>query len=315
MSESTPARHRPSWTSRALAALADRWPSPAAQTERRLGVESGSPGYDRAYAEDQFLRKVRSGLGVGKGVPSVWGKTALEIGCGHGGISCYLASIGFRKVIAVDLNERRLAEGRKLVEEIAERSGRPALPVEFRCMSATAMDLPAASVDFILADNVFEHFDDPRAVLVESRRVLRDGGMLAIPIFSSILSKHGLHLKHGLKMPWLNLLFSERTIVDALAWRARRHPELLAMYPGLAGDPQRVRDVRRHRDLNDLTYAEFRRLVAETGFELRHFKILPTLTGLFLQRVPGLRNTRLGDVLSLGASALLVAVPRPGADP
>ncbi|MCB1056630.1 MAG: class I SAM-dependent methyltransferase, partial [Acidobacteria bacterium] len=207
---------------------------------------------------------------------------------------------------------RRLETGKKLLEEIAERTGRPPLPVEFRCMSAEALELPAGSVDFILADNVFEHFDDPRAVLVEARRVLRDGGLLAIPIFSSILSKHGLHLKHGLRLPWLNLVFSERTIVDALAWRARRHPELYTMYPGLEGQPQRVRDVRRHRDLNDLTYAEFRRLAAETGFKLRYFKILPTLTGLFLQRIPGLRETRLGDIFSLGASALLVAAPRPG---
>ena len=179
--------------------------------------------------------------------------------------------------------------------------------------------------DAIFADprqaRLYDVFDDDRSDLdayvalageLGARRVLRDGGLLAIPIFSSILSKHGLHLKHGLRLPWLNLVFSERTIVDALAWRARRHPELYTMYPGLEGQPQRVRDVRRHRDLNDLTYAEFRRLAAETGFKLRYFKILPTLTGLFLQRIPGLRETRLGDIFSLGASALLVAAPRPG---
>ena len=132
------------------------------------------------------------------------------------------------------------------------------LPIRFAEMNATALDLPDACMDLVLADNVFEHFIEHKGVLREAQRVLRPGGKLLVPIFSSIYCKYGLHLKHGLKLPWANLVFSEKTICEAMQRLANDDPRLFDYYPGLRNNPQRVRDVRRYHDLNDITYKQFK---------------------------------------------------------
>jgi ubiquinone/menaquinone biosynthesis C-methylase UbiE len=267
----------------------------------RLPGAPGSDEYHAAYAQFQFDRKVRLGLGI-----QVTGLSVLEIGCGHGGITTFLGAAGARRVVGVDLNTRHLAFARQVQRTHAARIGSAGLPVSFVETDARQLSFPDASFDLVVADNVFEHFMDPAAVLRESCRVLRPGGHLIVPLFSSIYSKQGLHLKHGLKVPWANLVFSETTILRALQRLAAERPELYDIYPGLRAQPTRVRDVRRYGDLNDLTYGRFRQLAQQAGFTIQWFRPQPTKWGHVIGRVPWLRHTRLMDVLSTGAGALLV---------
>ena len=172
-------------------------------------------------------------------------------------------------------------------------------------MSATHLTFPDGTFDLVLADNVFEHFTEPEAVMREAYRVLRPGGGMLVPVFSSILSKYGLHLKHGLKLPGANLVFSERTIIRAMQRLADSDPKLLDLYPGLSDSPQRVRDLRRYKDLNDITYREFKAMAARCGFRVEMFSVYGTRLGKLMVRVPLVRNTKLMDVLSTGAAAFL----------
>jgi hypothetical protein len=146
---------------------------------------------------------------------------------------------------------------------------------------------------------------DPEKVLREAYRVLRPGGDLLVPLFSSIKCKYGLHLKHGIKLPWANLVFSEHTIIRAMHRLAKDNPQLYVLYPGLSKNPQRVRDVRLHGDLNDITFAKFKSMAARVGFRMQAFAPVATPLGKVLARVPGLRNSVLVDILSVGASAYL----------
>lgn len=289
-----------------LDALATLYPNPSAKKHRRRGRKPGDPGYGDAYARDQFMQKVRHGSPAGAGFPPLFGKDVLEIGCGHGGISCYLAAIGANRVLGIDLDLSRVEFGQRLAESIGDRRG-ARLPVEFAEMDASALELPSESFDVVVAENVFEHFDDPEAVLREVFRVLRPGGHLVVPVFSSIVSKHGLHLKTGLGLPWANLAFSERSIVGALERRARRNPRLYETYPGLRDrEVRRVRDVRRYRDLNDITYERFRGLAHRVGFQIESFHVHRTVAGRVLARVlPGTARDRVDEVLSTGAAATL----------
>jgi 2-polyprenyl-3-methyl-5-hydroxy-6-metoxy-1,4-benzoquinol methylase len=297
-----------SWKSHLLSAVVSAWPNTQRRRTKSLGAEPGTAAHARAYAVRQFTERVDYGLCVLR-TPPLWGLRVLEVGCGHGGIACYLASIGPRQVLGVDLNRRNLSYARELKTQIEEKSGR-ALPLNFAEMDATGLALADASFDVVVAANVFEHFVEPGAVLRELRRILAPGGLVIIPVFSSIKSKHGLHLKHGLKLPWANLVFSERTILGALDLQARKRPELFEIYPGLADRPQRVRDVRRYGDLNDITYGSFRELAIECGFRIRDFRVHSTLTGKILRRLfPKLESTIVFDVLSTGAAAVL-EVPR-----
>jgi ubiquinone/menaquinone biosynthesis C-methylase UbiE len=254
-----------------------------------------------AYAQNQFNQRVGDGM-----LRPVTGLDVLEIGAGHGGISCFMAAVGARSVIGIDLSAGSLQFGRRFVEQFSERYA-PGyrLPVEFLLMNATQLGFPDAQFDLVLADNVFEHFTDPEGVMREAYRVLRPGGGLLVPIFSSIKSKYGLHLKHGLKLPWANLVFSERTIVRAMQRLAAEDPRLFELYPGLTGNPQRVRDLRRHGDLNDITYGRFKAMARGLGFRVELFSPHGTGVGKVLARLPLVRNSVVADVMSTGAAAFL----------
>jgi ubiquinone/menaquinone biosynthesis C-methylase UbiE len=254
-----------------------------------------------AYARRQFDTKVRSGINV-----TVTGLDVLEIGCGHGGITCYLAAVGARQVCGIDLNTEHLGFARQFAGEMAQQLGRSGnLPVSFLEMSATQLAFPEASFDLVLADNVFEHFTEPEGVLSESFRVLRPRGRLLVPIFSSILSKYGLHLKHGLKLPWANVVFSERTIIRAMQRALADRPDLAEIYPGLLDHPQRVRDVRKYKDLNDITFRSFKSMARNAGFAVESFRPVANRPGRIVEKLPGFRHTRLMDICSYGASAIL----------
>lgn len=306
----SPRRTSPRLSARALAALAERWPSPTPGRDRSLG-SPGSRAYLKAYAREQFHQRLRSGFGLGRELPSWIGLEVLELGCGHGGVSCFVAATGARRVVGVDLNVEHLGVARETAGELAEEMGRPPLPVSFEEMDAHALTLPPASFDLVLADNLFEHVLDPAQVLRGAFQVLRPQGLLVAPTFSSIRSKYGLHLKRGLRLPWANLLFSEATIVEAVQLRAERHPELLHTYPGAAHAPARVRDLRRYGDLNDLTHAEFLTLARGAGFEITGFGVHATLGGRLLRRLARLPET--SGALELLSTAAWAVLRRPEA--
>ncbi|CAN5474335.1 hypothetical protein BH10PLA2_BH10PLA2_10320 [soil metagenome] len=281
--------------------LARRWPSPMARMTNRLKAEVGTSEYNRAYAQDQFDHKVREGLRI-----SVSDLDVLEIGCGHGGISCFLAVVGARRVVGIDLNTAHLKIAAAFAQTVASRfQGASGLPVEFVEMNAVQMSFPDGIFDVVVADNSFEHFTDPIKVIQESFRVLRPGGRLLVPVFSSIYSKYGLHLKHGLKLPWANLVFSEKTIIRAMERLAKDEPRINDLYPGLTKNPKRVRDLRPYKDLNDITYRAFKQMARETGFEIEWFYPHSTRVGKIVSRIPLVNKTRLNDIFSKGAAACL----------
>lgn len=281
--------------------LAQRWPSPMDRQRSEFQAEPGSDTFEMAYARKQFSRRVRTGLAV---EPMGW--DALEIGCGHGGISCFLAVSGARRVVGIDINEQNLDYGYRLKREIEARLG-PAceLPLEFRVMNAMALGFPEGSFDLVVAENAFEHYSEPQVVMEQAYKVLRPGGRLLVPIFSSIYSKYGLHLKNGLKLPWANLIFSESTIIAAMKRLAEQNPTLYELYPGLSDSPVRVRDLRLYKDLNDITYKAFKRMARTVGFELEWFRPVATRLGQLLKPVPMLNKSILADVFSIGAAACL----------
>lgn len=287
-----------------LSMIATVWPDPSAKRKRVLGTDPTSESYHQAYAVRQFMSKVSSGMRV-QALPPLWGKEVLEVGCGHGGISCYLASIGAARVVGIDLAEDRLRYARELRERIEGECKRE-LPVEFMEMDAMNMSFAEGSFDLVVADNLIEHVSDVSAFLEETHRVLRPGGVLVAPVFSSIWSKWGLHLKHGIRIPWANLVFSEAAIVDAVKRQAEKRPELYEVYPGLTQSPTSVCDLRRHRDLNGITYREFQCLAEASGFETTYFDVHVTELGRVVRRfLPNATRGRLGDILSTGAAAVL----------
>jgi SAM-dependent methyltransferase len=119
--------------------------------------------FNRFYARFQHRAVTRM-----LGSESFAGKRALDVGCGSGRWSRFLRDRGAR-VTGIDPTPAML--------EAAERLS-PG--VEFRRMSATDIDLPPESIDFVLSVTVVQHLHPAEQVRAAASvcRVLKPGGRL-----------------------------------------------------------------------------------------------------------------------------------------
>ncbi len=100
----------------------------------------------------------------------------LDLGCGTGVVTRALAARDGSSghVIGIDQSPVLVDAARRLADEagVGER-------VDFRVGDIHALDVPAASVDAVVAHTTLSHVSDPLMVLSEAERVLRPGGVFA----------------------------------------------------------------------------------------------------------------------------------------
>jgi 2-polyprenyl-3-methyl-5-hydroxy-6-metoxy-1,4-benzoquinol methylase len=96
------------------------------------------------------------------------GQRVLDLGCGSGVLSCYLAKNG-ADVTAADITD----QGTALTSKNATLRN---LPVDVVRTDAEAMGLADNSFDFVLSWGVLHHSENTERALAEVRRVLRPGG-------------------------------------------------------------------------------------------------------------------------------------------
>jgi SAM-dependent methyltransferase len=99
------------------------------------------------------------------------GKDVLELGCGAALWSISLAKLGARPV-GLDVSARQLQHARR---------EQAAAGIEFPLVEASAEDVPLddESFDIVFCDHGAFTFADPRALVPECARLLREGGLLA----------------------------------------------------------------------------------------------------------------------------------------
>ena len=100
------------------------------------------------------------------------GMAALELGCGEGQNSLWLARRGLR-CTAIDISEGQLAYARR-------DAARVGLEVDFRRCAIEAFEAPEASFDLVTSSHAFEFLADPFAQVRRAARWLRPGGSLVL---------------------------------------------------------------------------------------------------------------------------------------
>jgi SAM-dependent methyltransferase len=102
------------------------------------------------------------------------GDRVLDVACGTGAVIREVAHrVGSSGSLSgVDLNPTML-------ETAARRSATEA-PIEWREASAIDLPFPGASFDLVLCQQALQFVDDPERAIREMRRVLADGGRLAV---------------------------------------------------------------------------------------------------------------------------------------
>lgn len=96
----------------------------------------------------------------------------LDCGCGLGWFLKAIGDLHRCRLFGVDADATRLAHAAR------ELDGRAMLAVA----RAGALPFPPGSFDKVVLAEVLEHLDDDRAALLEIRRVLKPGGVLAVTV-------------------------------------------------------------------------------------------------------------------------------------
>jgi SAM-dependent methyltransferase len=201
-------------------------------------------------------------------LPRIQGKTVLDYGCGPGWQAVAMRLAGARRVHGVDINDQWLAHGR----DLAARAGVDGVTF------AQAAD--AEKYDVVISLCGMEHYRDPGKELARMCSFTREE--LLITFAEPWYSPHGTHLNGTTRLPWLNLWFSERTLIN-----------VRNLYPDGRDGAKRFEDIL--GGLNKMTVGRFEKLVvAAPGMRiekltLHSVKHLPVVT-----RVPVLRELMTG---------------------
>jgi ubiquinone/menaquinone biosynthesis C-methylase UbiE len=99
------------------------------------------------------------------------GDRIFDIGCGNGKDAAALAAMG-AAVLGIDCHPDFIEEARQLM--------RTGLRLDFLRSDADLIAVPAESVDKVRFDRVFQHLENPAAVLIEAKRLLKPGGMCQV---------------------------------------------------------------------------------------------------------------------------------------
>jgi SAM-dependent methyltransferase len=103
------------------------------------------------------------------------GQRLLDVGCGPGSITVDLAErVAPGPVLGIDREPAVLDGARALAAERALAN------VRFEPADVYALPYPEGSFDVVYAHQLLQHLVDPVAALVEMRRVLAPGGLLAV---------------------------------------------------------------------------------------------------------------------------------------
>jgi SAM-dependent methyltransferase len=226
------------------------------------------------YEDDYYAAELRDGHSFLDRFPAVDGQRVLEIGCGFGGQLAALEQRG-SDAVGIDIDQRRAdyVRSRGHTAEVADAAGLP---------------FPDASFDVIVTDSVIEHLPDLFGSLREARRVLRPGGSFYGVWGPSWLAYNGPHLVKCLGIPWVHLIFSDRTILAAL-----EHQKRTGVWPASYLD-YKIQDF---QAMGRNTRRKLRRAARSAGFEIvTERSRSPTPAKHALSRLPLLDELLAGDL-------------------
>jgi 2-polyprenyl-6-hydroxyphenyl methylase/3-demethylubiquinone-9 3-methyltransferase len=221
------------------------------------------------WADDQPLSMIRTALNpvrlrylkevLGRSGVDPAGKTVADVGCGGGLFAEELARLG-ASVIGVDPSAPSL--------ETARAHARAAgLTIDYRLGSGERLPLPDACADVACCVDVLEHVDDVPAVLRETARILKPGGIyLYDTINRTALSRL---IVIWLSQDWGPTAWAPRDLHDYSQFIAPAELRSLLDASGLDDDgqagmrpsagPLRILRLLRQAKTGKISYAEFGR--------------------------------------------------------
>jgi SAM-dependent methyltransferase len=194
---------------------------------------------------------------------NISGKKMVDFGCGNGHQTVALAKSGAEYVFGVDTNPRCLENACKLVN-----------CSKYSCI-VTVVDKIEKSLrgtfDIVISQNGFEHFNDPIDVLDNMKELLKPGGKIYITFGPPWYAPYGAHMHFFTKIPWVNILFSEKTIMSV---RSRFRNDKAKKFEEVEGG------------LNKMSVAKFNNLINKSGLKIDYLAYNCIKGKNFLAKIP-----------------------------
>jgi SAM-dependent methyltransferase len=194
----------------------------------------------------------------------VLGKDILDVGCGLGGSERYYLEQGARSVTAIDLDKLRLDGGQTYVWNTMTDGTRG--KTLFAAVDARRMSFSDSAFDLIVSTDTFEHIFGVEQALRECARVLKPRGYLLIS-FPPYNAPWSAHLSNWIHFPWCQVLFSEKTLVEA-ARRIEADTRVSTWMPEAIRLDLEGHDKIPH--LNRMGVREFEAIVARVPLRIAH---------------------------------------------
>ena len=198
----------------------------------------------------------------------VAGRRVVDFGCGLGYQSIALVKKYKCFVVGIDINQKTLAKAIKL----AQFHNIP--PSKLIFVHEVSKDL-LNNFDIVVSQNSFEHFSNPLLTFKKMQSLLKNHGKILITFGPPWLAPYGSHMHFFCKVPWINILFPERTVM-----KVRSHFR--------ADGATRYEDV--ESGLNKMTIAKFEHIISlsKMKIEFKNYKCVKGINQL--SRIPFLRE-------------------------
>ncbi len=202
------------------------------------------------------------------------GARVIDIGCGLGGRTCFLAATGIRQVVGVDINQHEVDQAQEMMLRLG--NGQMRQKVRFQTVTELKALVHEEQFDVALLVDSLEHVKNPTEVLNQAYALLKPGGVC---YFSTWGWYHhqASHVGSIVPIPFATLLFSDMQILDAV----RRVVDQPYYVPSMwDSNPPRLRwqgcnslHARPGEYLNKFTIRNFRKSMAASAFQDWELKV------------------------------------------
>ncbi len=262
---------------------------------RQMGAAGANPAtFDAGNYQNWRTSELVSQFTDNFSASALTGKDVLDLGCGEGDLSFYVANLPVRSITGTDVDHDRV---RSATARAEQRSF--AVPPRFiPASSFNRIDMPDASVDVLLCFDVLEHIMDYPDILRDWKRVLRPGAEVMI-WWMPWYHPYGHHIESLVPLPWAHVFFSDRTLIKTCARiydLPEFKPRVWDMDEAGRKKPNKWLAMTELPEVNRLSMAEFEGLCRQLGLRIEERRIrgfgggaLASFTHLFT-RIPGLRE-------------------------
>lgn len=138
-------------------------------------------------------------------------KVIVDYGCGYGYDSLFMLQEGAKHAFCLEISQERLDASRLLHLSYNYNN---VTYIDNSNISELPNKIGRGNVDIIICRDVMEHIPFPHEALNSMYEILKPGGNAYIGFSPLYKSPYGSHFSSYCKIPWIHLIFSERTVLN-----------------------------------------------------------------------------------------------------